>query len=138
MNFIKTIVCAVLVFVSSSLCAQVPLTSLIDKTEEFITEQVEGYETVRDQPLEHEQFDVLIFEDKQRELSFFFTFYRGDKLCNMIRSVGPTAGFKNELNTITKTFSKVDNNRWENADKTIQVRIEEVDGLTTMVVKGVK
>jgi len=122
----------------SGVLAQTPLISWIDKSEYFIIEHVKGYDFMEERGLEHQQFDILVFGDKDRELSFFFTFYQGEKICNRIISRAPAAAFKNDLAEIGVTFTKISNNTWENVDKTIMVTADQVDEMMTIVVRGAK
>ena len=136
MSSFKQIFIVLLVFSSFRAAAQIP--SLIGTTEEFILENVKGYASVQQRGIEHEEFEVLVFEDKERELSFHFTFYRGEKVCNYIKSEAPLSTLKKELDFIHNNFNKVSDKIWENKTRTVQVQINEVGGQVVMVVKGIR
>lgn len=136
MNSLKLIIIAVMLLVSSASRAQnIPL---IGQSEEFILENVKGYASVEERAFEHEEFDVLVFEDQGRELSFYFTFYRGEKVCNFIKNRGPASSMKEEVDLVKSTYTRIKDNVWENAEKTIQVQLSEIDGEMGMVIKGVR
>lgn len=115
-------------------------TALIGASQEFILENVRGYPLVEERGLEHEEFDVLVFEDKEknRELSFFFTFYRGEKVCNFIKNKAPLADLTEELDFIKTRFHNSKGNIWENQSKTIEVQLTESGGYATIIAKAIR
>ncbi len=127
---------AVLFLVSFDSKAQT--VSLIGTSEEFILENVKGYASFQARGIEHEEFDVLVFEDKDRELSFYFTFYRGEKICNFIKNTAPLPALKTEIDFIRANFKNIKDNIWENAAKTIQVQIDEAVGRGIVLAKEIR
>lgn len=113
-------------------------TQLIGASEEYILENVKGYASVEERGIEHEEFNVLVFEDKERELSFYFTFYRGGKVCSYIKNTAPLPALKDEINFIKTNFINTRDNIWENADKTVQVHINTSEGQGAIVVKELR
>ncbi len=136
MTCLRTAIIILFCFVSSLSRAQT--TQLIGASEEFILENVKGYTTVEERGIEHEEFNVLVFEDGRRELSFYFTFYRGGKVCSYIKNTAPLPALKDEINFIKSNFSNTRDNVWENASKTVQVQINTFEGQGSIVVKELR
>src|SRR6476620_9336240 len=97
--------------------------AFIGTSEEFILENVKDYESVQQRSIEHEEFDVLVFGDKNRELSFYFTFYKGAKVCAYIKHDAPLPALKEEIDSIKSSMIQVKDNIWQSADKSVQAEI---------------
>ncbi len=138
MSCYRLVFIALISLISFRAQAQTQTTSLIGTSEEFILENVKGYASVEERGLEHEEFNVLVFEDKDRELSFFFTFYRGAKICSFIKNKAPIASLKQEIDLIQSNFKKVKDNVWEKPDKSVQVQINEEEGIGVIIVKEIR
>ncbi len=136
MDYFKQALAVIFVLISCTLQAQT--VSLIGTSEEFILENVTGYGLAEHRPIEHEEFDVLVFEDKDRELSFFFTFYKGAKICSFIRNRAPMASLEQEIKFIQGTFKKIQEDIWEKPDKSAQVKISEFDGIGVIVAREIR
>ena len=121
MNLFKITLLFLFVLITYSSKAQ--NVSLLGKTDEFIMESVTGYASVQERALEHEQYNILVFEDKDRELSFYFTFYQGQKICDLIRSISPVDKESEDVKLVKNTYIKKEGNVWENPEKTVQARI---------------
>jgi len=129
--------CLAILFLSS-ITSQAQTIELIGTSEDFILENVKGYPSVKERSLEHEEFNVLVFEDQGRELSFYFTFYRGGKVCSYIKSIAPVSAMKTEVDFIKANFTNIKDNVWENAAKTVQVQISESERQVIMWVKEIR
>jgi hypothetical protein len=112
--------------------------SLLGKTDEFIMESVTGYASVHERALEHEQYPILAFEDKDRELSFYFTFYQGQKVCDLIRSVNPVSNEPADVKLVKTTYNKGEGNIWENPEKTVQARITVTDNEVILTLRNLR
>lgn len=121
MVFIRTAFIIVLLINCYDLKAQT--VNLIGASEEFILQNVKGYSSVESRGIEHEEFDVLVFEDKRRQLSFHFTFYKGGKVCSYIRNEGTAIFLKDEIDYIKANFKHIGAGVWENTARTVQVDI---------------
>lgn len=128
----------IIFFCLFSFLSSAQTTQLIGASEEYILENVTGYASVEERGIEHEEFNVLVFEDKGRELSFYFTFYRGGKICSYIKNTAPLPALKDEINFIKANFVNTRDNIWENADKTVQVHINTSEGQGAIVVKELR
>lgn len=127
-----------LLFCLLSFLTNAQTTKLIGASEGFILDNVEGYSTVVERGMEHEEFNVLVFEDKGRELSFYFKFYQGVKICNYIKNTAPLTALMDEIKFIKENFENIRNNIWENTAKTIQVEITSLSGQGSIVVKELR
>ena len=121
-----------------SLATNAQTVQLIGASEEFIPENVKGYNSVKEKGLEHEEFNVLVFEDKSRELAFYFTFYRGNKICNYIKSTAPLSALKEEIQHIKSYFKNIRDNVWENSSGKTQAVISESNGLGVIMLKELR
>jgi hypothetical protein len=99
---------------------------------------VTGYNTVEERGLEHEEFNILVFEDKERELAFYFTFYRGDKICNYIKCTAPLSALKEEIHYIKSNFKNIKDNVWESSSRRTQAVISETNGLGVITLKELR
>ncbi len=122
----------------SSIASQAQTVKLIGTSEEFILENVKGYTSVEERALEHEEFNVLVFEDQDRELSFYFTFYRGAKVCNYIGYKAPLSVLNEEIKLIKANLKNIRDNIWENSEKTAQVEIREANGIGFLIIKQLR
>lgn len=136
MNFLRTTGIILLCLISFLSHAQT--TQLIGASEEFILENVKGYSSVEERGIEHEEFNVLVFEDGGRELSFYFTFYRGGKICSYIKNTAPLSALKEEISYIKKNYTNTRDNIWVNAAKTVQVAINTSAGQASIVAKEIR
>ena len=136
MTSFRLVFIAILFLISFTSKAQT--VSLIGTSEEFILENVKGYASFQARGIEHEEFDVLVFEDKDRELSFYFTFYRGEKICSYIKNRAPISALKEEIDFIKTNFKNIKDNIWENASKAVQVQVTEFDGQGTVLAKAIR
>ena len=121
-----------------SFAAKAQNISLLGKTDEYIMESVTGYAKVYERALEHEQFNILVFEDGERELSFYFTFYQGGKVCEYIRSYTPISKESEDVKIVRSTFTNIKDNVWQNADKTVEARITGSPTESILVLKNVR
>lgn len=136
MAYFRLAFTAVFVFISFGLQAQT--VSLIGASEEFILENVRGYAISEHRAIEHEEFDVLVFEDKDREVSFFFTFYKGAKICSFIKNRAPLPSLGKEIDYVQTNFRKIQENIWEKPDKRAQVQISESDGMVVILAREIR
>lgn len=136
MNYIRPVF-TIFLFLAS-FAARSQTLQLIGTSEQYILENVKGYDAVEEQAIEHEEFNVLVFEDKDRELSFYFTFFRGDKVCNYIKKKAPVSALKEEIAHIKSTLKSINEKTWENAEKTVQVEISETDGNGLLLIKWLR
>lgn len=136
MNFLRLVFVFALFIFSYSANAQ--NISLLGKTDEFIMESVTGYSKVYERALEHEQFNILVFEDGERELSFYFTFYQGGKVCEYIRSYTPLSKESEDVKIVRSTFTNIKDNVWQNANKTVEARITGSPTESILVLKNVR
>lgn len=136
MGYFKLAIAAILVLISCQLQAQT--VSLIGTSEEYILQTVTDHGPAQYRALEHEEFDILVFEESDRELSFFFTFYKGSKVCSFIRSRAPIASLEQEINFIKKNFIKIGDGVWEKQDKSSQVTITVSDGIGLIVAREIR
>jgi len=121
-----------------SFASQAQTEKFIGKSEEFILENVKGYSSVEARMIEHEEFNVLVFEADKRELSFYFTFYRGAKVCNFIKNRGPFSVLREEIENIKANFHKTGNNDWENSAKTVNVKFDDSGGQNVLVFSQIR
>ena len=121
-----------------SFASNAQIIQLIGTSEEFILENVKGYNSVEEKGLEYEEFNVLVFEDKNRELAFYFTFYRGDKICNYIKSTAPLSALKEEIQHIKSNFKNIRDNVWENSSGKTQAVIRASNGLGVIMLKELR
>lgn len=128
----------IFILILSSFVCQAQTVQLIGTSEENILENVKGYPSVNERALEHEEFNVLVFEDQDRELSFYFTFYRGDKVCNYIKNKAPLSVLKEEIKLIKANLKNIRDNIWENSEKTAQVEIRESNGIGFLIIKQLR
>ncbi|MES3017801.1 MAG: hypothetical protein V4721_08485 [Bacteroidota bacterium] len=129
---------SILIFVFVSVAAQAQTVQLIGTSEEFILENVKGYPSVEERSLEHEEFNILVFENKDDELSFYFTFFRGGKVCSYIKKSGSPLALKEDIDYIKSHFKNTSDNFWENPEKTIRAEIVKRDGLEILLMKAVR
>ena len=125
-------------FCSLPFLANAQTTQLIGASEEYILENVKGYSTVEERGIEHEEFNVLVFEDGARELSVYFTFYKGGKICSYIKNSAPIAALADEIKFIKANFTNTRDNIWQNASKTLQVQINTSEGQGSIVVRELR
>lgn len=123
---IRLAVISALVFISFSSEAQ--NLSLIGKPEEFIIDQVSGYKNMEERALEHEEYPMLVFTDTDKELDFYFSFYRNEKICDMIRVSAPEEALREDLDSIKSDFTNVKDKIWENQAHTVRVQFSEEVG----------
>lgn len=116
------------VFVLLSLSSQAQNLSLIGTPEEFIIDQVSGYRHMEERALEHEEYPMLVFTDTDKELDFYFSFYRNEKICDMIRVIAPEEVLKEDLDSIRSGFTNVKDKIWENQARTVRVQLSEEAG----------
>lgn len=128
----------VLLFFLGPFASEGQTVTLIGTSEEFILDNVKGYPSVQVRGMEHEEFDVLVFEDKDRELSFHFSFYKGEKVCSFIRCGAPLAALKDEIAFIKANLLQVRENIWENSGKTVQAVITAKDDIGIILIKAMK
>jgi hypothetical protein len=112
--------------------------ALIGSSEEFILQSVKGYSSVESRGIEHEEFDVLVFSDKGRELSFYFTFFRGDKVCSYVKIDASPLMLKDEFAYIKTHFTNVRDNIWENASKTVHLDIIQGADRSVILAKALR
>lgn len=128
----------ILVLILSSFVSLAQSVHLIGASDEFILENVKGYDSVEEKSLEHEEFNILVFEGKGQELSFYFTFYRGAKICSYIKNIGPSSILKDEIAYIQSNFKRIGDNIWQNSEKTIQAEVSKRSGLDLIMIKSLR
>lgn len=133
MNLLRPLLSTVFIFTTFLAFGQTE--KLIGTTDDFIIENISGYATVEERGIEHEEFNVLVFEDQERELSFYFTFYKGAKVCNYIKLSAPLPAIKSEIDYIKSNFTNTSANIWVNASKTVQIQINEKEGRGLILTK---
>lgn len=121
-----------------SLAVNAQSIQLIGASEEFILENVKGYNSVEEKGLEHEEFDILVFEDRDRELAFYFTFYRGGKVCNYIKSTAPLSASREDILYIKSNFKNIRDNVWENSSGKTRAVISENNGLAVITMRELR
>jgi hypothetical protein len=136
MRYFKLAFAAIFALLSGQLQAQT--VSLIGTSEENILETITDHGPAQYRALEHEEFDILVFEEKERELSFYFTFYKGGKICSFIRSRAPLISLQQEINFIQENFRKIGDDLWEKPDKSLQVKITVSDGIGLLVAREIR
>lgn len=136
MTFLRTFLVSLLCF--AAFFADAQTTQLIGASEEYILENVKGYSIIEKRGIEHEEFNVLVFEDGPRELSFYFTFYKGGKICNYIKNTAPLPVLEDEIKFIKAHYINIRDNIWQNASKTLQVQIGSSEGQGSIVVRELR
>ncbi len=97
--------------------------SLIGKPEQFAVEQLSNYKDIEERAIEHEEYPMLIFRDADKELEMYFSFYRNEKICDMVRVNATAADLKEDLDVIKSDFTSVQDKTWENSTHTIRVKV---------------
>ncbi|WP_411273282.1 hypothetical protein [Daejeonella sp.] len=136
MNFLRTT--GIILFCLIPFLSHAQTTQLIGASEEFILENVKGYASVEERGIEHEEFNVLVFEDGGRVLSFYFTFYRGGKICSYIKNTAPLHALEEEIRFIKANFTNTRDNIWVNAGKMVQVQINTTESHGSIVAKELR
>jgi hypothetical protein len=116
-----------------SLTTRAQYIDLVGKSEEQIRETVTGFETAEDRSLEHEQFDVLVYESKDKVLSFHFQFFQGYKKCYMMKSDEPLERMPELVSYANKHYTSTGHNKWVTPDKKTQLQLLDTGGRVVSV-----
>ncbi|MEJ7692748.1 hypothetical protein [Daejeonella sp.] len=128
----------ILILILGSFISRAQTVQLIGTSDDFILENVKGYDSVEERSLEHEEFNILVFEGKDKELSFYFTFFRGEKVCSYIKNTGKPSALNEEILFVKSHFKNTKDNIWESSGKSIQAEITEKNGFALLLVKALR
>ncbi len=115
-------------FLTISFTAQAQLATFPGKPEAYIYESLSDCELLEEQSLEHQEFDILVCSARDHEISVFYRFYKGDKVCSTVRAIGRKSAFTRELDYIFANFRKKENGSYEDPNGLVTVSISEKDG----------